>query len=158
MPLNKLHVCNKMGCNELTRNRFCSKHAYIEAEERKRINRNYNQKRTDDKEQAFYKTTIWKQIRKMVLIRDEYLCKDCMRIHKITPAQTVHHIIPLKIMWNQRTNKINLISLCESCHQERHKKMNEKEMSERIIQIIKQHQLREAIRIINELTAPTKNL
>lgn len=158
MPLKKLHVCNKMGCNELTRNRFCSQHAYIEEEERKRINRTYNQKRTDDKEQAFYKTTIWKQIRRMILIRDEFLCMDCKKVKRITAAQTVHHIIPIKIMWNQRTNKINLISLCESCHQERHKKMNEEDMQKKVKEIIKQYQLREAIRIINEITSPNQNL
>ena len=70
---------------------------------------------------------------------------DCKKMHRITPAQTVHHIIPIKIMWNQRTNKINLISLCEACHQERHKRMNEEKMAKKIKEIIKQYQLREAI-------------
>ena len=32
MPLKKLHKCNKLGCNNLTRNRYCKEHEYIELE------------------------------------------------------------------------------------------------------------------------------
>ena len=39
MPLKKLHKCNKLGCNNLTRNRYCKEHEYIELEQKRIINR-----------------------------------------------------------------------------------------------------------------------
>ena len=38
MPLKKLHKCNKLGCNNLTRNRYCKEHEYIELEQKRIIN------------------------------------------------------------------------------------------------------------------------
>ncbi len=52
--------------------------------------------------------------------RDHYLCVDCLRAGKITPAEEVHHIIALTPqtvndpMISLRLD--NLKSLCRECH------------------------------------------
>lgn len=157
MPLKKLHKCNKLGCNNLTRNRFCKEHEYIEREERKAINRRYNQTRTDDREQAFYKTTGWKQARKAALARDNYLCQDCLKMGYIVPAATVHHIIPIKIMWQLRLIIDNMVCLCESCHQQRHRILNEKEIKKMLQKCNIYNDIKKQIMKINSITAPRSN-
>lgn len=52
-------------------------------------------------------------------IRDRYisvhpLCEICQEIGKITPAQEVHHILPLSKGGTSVAE--NLMSLCTSCH------------------------------------------
>jgi len=156
MAQKKLHVCNKLGCNNLTRNRFCELHRYIEKQEKKAIDRRYNQARTDDKEQAFYKTQGWKVVRKKALARDEYLCQDCKKLGQIVPAVTVHHIIPIKEEWSLRLVIENMVCLCESCHQQRHRKLNEAHTKQKIIvvkQTIKQN-IKICIDEINKATEP----
>lgn len=158
MPLKKLHKCNKLGCNNLTRNRYCKEHEYIELEQKRIINRRYNQHRTDDKEQAFYKTTGWKQARKVALARDNYLCQDCLKMGYVVPAQTVHHIIPIKIMWQLRLIIDNMICLCESCHQQRHRKLNEKEIKKMLQNCNIYNDIKKQIMRINSISAPRSNL
>lgn len=69
---------------------------------------------------GFYSSGAWKQIRELAKKRDHYLCVDCLRNGKITPAEEVHHIIPLTPdnindpMIALRLE--NLKSLCRECH------------------------------------------
>ena len=158
MPYKKLHKCNKIGCNNLTRNRYCEKHEYIEIEQKKAWNRKYNSKRDDDKEQAFYKTVGWKQARKVALARDNYLCQDCLKLGVVVPAQTVHHIIPIKVLWQLRLIIDNMISLCESCHQERHRKLNENKIKNILKQCNIENKIDEQISKIGSISSPTSNL
>lgn len=78
----------------------------------------------------FYKSKAWLSKREKILKRDKYLCQECKRYGKITPATTVHHIIPL--MWCLLFNKvlalagINLISLCNKCHDKMHDRQTRK--------------------------------
>lgn len=72
---------------------------------------------------AFYNTTKWKRVRKLCLIRDNYLCK-CGEAanevhHKIhlTPQNVSDSLISL--------NLDNLISLCTSCHNSMHERFSE---------------------------------
>lgn len=52
----------------------------------------------------------WREIRKKVLIRDNFLCRKCGASKKLS----VHHVIPQK---KTRDNSLdNLITLCSSCH------------------------------------------
>ena len=57
--------------------------------------------------------------------RDYYLCADCLRKGIYTPADEVHHIIPLTPEnINDESislNMENLVSLCRDCHEQRHK-------------------------------------
>jgi len=158
MPLKKQHKCNKLGCNNLTRNRFCKEHEYIQIQERKTIDKRYNQVRTDDKEQAFYKTTGWKQARKSALARDNYLCQDCMKLGYVVPAQTVHHIIPIKVMWQLRLIIDNMICLCESCHQQRHRKLGDNKIKKMLQECNIYNDIKKQIMRINSVTSPRSNL
>lgn len=68
----------------------------------------------------FYKSKRWKEKREKILRRDEYLCQECKRYGKATPATTVHHVIPIEQDMSLKLNSNNLISLCEQCHNKMH--------------------------------------
>lgn len=38
-----------------------------------------------------YRTSAWEQVRLFVLARDNFLCQICLREHRLSPADTVHH-------------------------------------------------------------------
>ena len=78
----------------------------------------------------FYKQRKWEEKRKKILRRDEYLCRECKRYGKSTPATTVHHIIPLEQRPELKLNSLNLISLCEACHNQMHDR-NTNELTEK---------------------------
>jgi len=73
----------------------------------------------------FYKTAKWESKRENVLRRDEYLCQECRRYGRTTPATTVHHILPLEQRPDLKLNSQNLISLCEQCHNKMHDRGND---------------------------------
>jgi 5-methylcytosine-specific restriction endonuclease McrA len=81
-------------------------------------------------EHNFYKSAKWKHKREIILKRDEYLCQECKRYGKTTQATTVHHIIPLTwcLIYNiaLALADINLISLCEKCHNKMHDRDSDK--------------------------------
>lgn len=78
------------------------------------------------KADKFYKSAAWRRARRAALIRDMYLCQDCMaarmRGEMIRPrmATVVHHIRPIDQCPALRLELSNLVSLCESCHNKRH--------------------------------------
>lgn len=70
--------------------------------------------------EEFYSSGAWKAVRKQAKKRDHYLCVDCLREGRITPAEEVHHIIALS-QANVNDPRIslnlnNLKSLCKLCH------------------------------------------
>lgn len=67
-----------------------------------------------------YKTKRWERKRAAVLRRDEYLCQECKRYGRTTPANTVHHIHPLEDRPDLALVSENLVSLCEGCHGRMH--------------------------------------
>ena len=75
--------------------------------------------------ERFYKSRAWESCRDSTIRRDAYLCQDCLKAGRITPALEVHHIIPLTphniTDPNVTLNPGNLISLCKACHAARHK-------------------------------------
>ncbi len=68
----------------------------------------------------FYKKPRWKRKRAKILKRDEYMCRECKRYGKTTPATTVHHIHPLDSYPELALVSNNLISLCATCHDAMH--------------------------------------
>ncbi|MNH78584.1 HNH endonuclease [compost metagenome] len=70
--------------------------------------------------QQFYKSRKWKNKRERVLRRDEYLCQECKRYGKATPAATVHHCNPLEYYPELALVSWNLVSLCNPCHDTMH--------------------------------------
>lgn len=73
----------------------------------------------------FYKTTRWKHKRARILKRDEYCCRQCKRYGKNRTATTVHHINPLETYPELRLESWNLISLCSTCHDKMHDRIND---------------------------------
>ena len=76
---------------------------------------------------SYYKRPRWKHKRKVILKRDDYLCRECKRYGRATEATTVHHIIPLAwcLIYKPEfaMTSVNLLSLCK-CHGEMHDKTN----------------------------------
>lgn len=52
--------------------------------------------------------------------RDKYLCRECLRYGKQTPATTVHHIKHYEDFPELAYTDSNLISLCAACHNKAH--------------------------------------
>ena len=125
--------CKHSGCHNLVSGNspFCSKHmadlsAYEEriAKQRSHIKRHqqeYNttvRKQSDErsKRDAFYNHKEWKQLRLVILERDNYLCKYCERFGIIRPAKIVDHIVPGQVAPQLLRDQSNLATICQSCH------------------------------------------
>lgn len=90
-------------------------------EENEEYKRNRNKRRAmknrDNKEQIFYASLSWRQLRKYVLSKCKGICLYCLMEHnRFSTAKDVHHIISLKEDWNKRLDTDNLICLCRECH------------------------------------------
>jgi 5-methylcytosine-specific restriction protein A len=55
----------------------------------------------------------WRHIR-AAYIAAHPLCEECQRAGRLTPAQEVHHILPLSQGGDHRPE--NLMALCKPCH------------------------------------------
>lgn len=76
-----------------------------------------------DYAKAFYKSKKWIRKRELILKRDQYMCRECKRYGKTSPATTVHHVIPLDQRPDLKLNINNLISLCDKCHNQMHNRI-----------------------------------
>lgn len=74
----------------------------------------------------FYNSKEWKRKRKVILKRDDYKCRECRRYGRTTPADTIHHIIPLEEEPGMKLYNDNLISLCNEHHEAMHNKFDNK--------------------------------
>lgn len=68
----------------------------------------------------FYHSLEWQAVRQQVLDRDHYLCQVCKRAGRITPATTVHHIVPVRADYSRRLDPSNLETICKACHNAEH--------------------------------------
>lgn len=106
--------CNHPTCNTLItyNDRYCDKHKPY-------VNDKYNdiRQRNDPEYLRFYKSKAWQNMREIVLMENNYICKLCGR-----QAEMVDHIIPTKIDWSKRLEKENLQPLCNSCHNRKTKR------------------------------------
>lgn len=77
----------------------------------------------------FYRTRIWKRIRREVLESDRHECQWCKIKGRYTPADTVHHVQLLDEHPDLALSKTyvvdgkeqrNLISVCRECHELHH--------------------------------------
>lgn len=76
--------------------------------------------------QAVYSSPEWKLVAKEVWIRDKRTCQRCGLVHKYgMPSFDIHHIVSFENK-ELRTEKTNLILLCEKCHLWTHSKKNKK--------------------------------
>lgn len=116
MALRPLKPCKLRGCHNLTRdkNGYCEEHKDMSS------SKEYNRQRLDRREQSFYNSGAWKKVRGLRLSMDNGLCQHCLREKKVSVADTVHHIQPIKSNWDKRLDIDNLISLCFKCHNKVH--------------------------------------
>ncbi len=105
MPRKPKRPCSYPGCPELTDDRYCEQHQSL-------VNKQYNKYQRDPESNKRYGRS-WKRIRDRY-IKTHPLCEECQRQGRLTPAEEVHHIIPLAN--GGGNNKENLMSLCKSCH------------------------------------------
>ncbi|MFC0188223.1 HNH endonuclease [Fictibacillus aquaticus] len=113
MVVKSKKPCSQPGCISLTRERFCDQHKQDAAKQ-------YDLYQRDSVTTRFYKSMPWRKLRASALNRDNYLCQDCMKKKRLTPAEMVHHEVEVKEDWSRRLDITNLTSLCNSCHNKRH--------------------------------------
>lgn len=70
---------------------------------------------------TFYKSRDWQELRLEALQRDNYLCQECLKRGIITPANTVHHIKPLRVDKSRALQLSNLETVCAGCHNKLHR-------------------------------------
>ena len=69
----------------------------------------------------------------MALHRDNHICQGCLRFKKITLAEEVHHIKPVKDYPEQALELDNLESLCRDCHEGTRQRRSEATYPARVI-------------------------
>lgn len=81
---------------------------------------------SDNDVHKFYCRKEWLEIREKVLKFDHYECQKCKKKGKYRKAILVHHVNHLKDkpslaleMYDEKGER-NLVSLCQSCHEEEH--------------------------------------
>lgn len=112
--------CAVPMCPNLTTEKYCEQHAHKAQEEKAERQRFYDKYIRDEKASEFYHSKEWQAIRLRALERDFYLCQPCLRERRITKADMVHHIVPIKQDWSRRLDLSNLESICISCHNKIH--------------------------------------
>ena len=56
----------------------------------------------------------WRRLREEVLARDDYVCQECARQGRLTPANEVDHIV--NIASGGTDSMANLEAICTPCH------------------------------------------
>lgn len=74
----------------------------------------------DEATKDFYSGSEWRKVRKQALIRDGWICQECLKHGLITNADTVHHIIEVKDDFSKRYDIDNTLSICRGCHNRIH--------------------------------------
>lgn len=105
MPRKPLHPCSCPGCPNLTDKQFCPEHA--------RSQQHLYNKYLRDPETAKRYGRAWRRIRAR-FITAHPLCEQCLKEGRLTPAQEIHHVLPLSEGGTH--DEANLMALCSSCH------------------------------------------
>ena len=112
MGRKPMRECLASGCHNLTREGYCAKHISIKNERHKV----YDRTARDKNAAAFYKSERWRKARELALAMHNGLCQDCLVQGRITDAEMVHHIKPLREYPELATVQSNLKPLCNRCH------------------------------------------
>ena len=107
VPTKPKRPCSYPGCPRLTDGRFCEKHAKLES-------RRYEKYDRDPATRKRY-GRAWKRVRERYIAAHP-LCEKCRERGKLTPAQEVHHLLPLSRGGTH--DESNLMALCKPCHSE----------------------------------------
>ncbi|EMW6123067.1 HNH endonuclease [Enterococcus faecalis] len=120
--------CAIASCNVLIdyNEMYCTKHKQVKQEQAYERNKHYNNTiryAEKNKQYAdFYNSREWKNKRKQILIRDNYICQPCLKKGVIHEANMVHHKTELKDDWEKRLDEENLESVNTICHNKIEKK------------------------------------
>jgi len=106
-----MKLCAHVGCNTLTRERWCAHHKTIHEQQQKQ-SRNQYQRDEHDRE---YHTARWQRFRAWFLRRHP-ICSSCEAQGRIEPATVPHHIVPVK-QGGAMYDEGNLAALCRTCHE-----------------------------------------
>lgn len=80
----------------------------------------YDKYKRNQEAKRFYNSAAWIKCRESVLIRDDYLCQECLKQGILTPADMVHHIKHFLDYPELALDEDNLTSLCNPCHNKEH--------------------------------------
>lgn len=117
MPRKPQRPCSYPGCPNLCDGPYCSDH-------RTNANKNYDRYQRNQATAAIYKSKHWQSTRKKYY-EAHPLCEDCLLEERLTPADEVHHIIPLSA-GGEPYDFSNLRSLCRSCHLKEHHRIGDR--------------------------------
>lgn len=106
MPELAPHPCNKMGCRNLTTDRFCIEH--------KQLNSGWTRYHNGKSRHERGYGSKWDKIRVAIKKRDKGLCQPCLIQGKLTLMHAVDHIVSKAA--GGTDNHSNLQCICESCH------------------------------------------
>ena len=124
MPQRTLRECKHTGCHKLSRSGYCPQHqAEQQAKDKvaKAIRgKQYDKTRRNKDSTTFYKSAAWRLTREKVLIRDNYLCQECLRYGINTFCNIVDHIKELQTHPELALDMNNLTTKCSTCHSRRH--------------------------------------
>ncbi|HEX3017832.1 MAG TPA: HNH endonuclease signature motif containing protein [Caproicibacter sp.] len=116
MPYKPKRPCAYPGCGRLAvREQYCAEHQKV-------MDKRYNQYERDPASNKRYGRS-WKRIRDCY-VREHPLCEMCLKENRFTLVDEVHHIIPIKKGGTNSRN--NLMSLCQSCHNQIHKELGDR--------------------------------
>lgn len=69
----------------------------------------------------FYASKAWRELR-LIVLRDQPLCVDCLAKGLTVEAKHVHHIVELRQDWSRALDQTNLTGLCPACHNAKRRK------------------------------------
>lgn len=75
---------------------------------------NRNRWKYDKEVKAFYNSKVWKELSKIVLLENDYVCEYCGE-----EATMTDHYIPIKRDWLKRLDRNNLKASCKRCNDRR---------------------------------------
>ena len=105
MPRKPRRPCSYPGCGLLTDGQYCDEH--------RKITQDYYNRFERDPDTSKRYGRAWRRIRLQYIMLHP-LCEQCVKENRLTPAEEVHHILPLA---NGGTHDdSNLMALCKSCH------------------------------------------
>ncbi|WP_368652379.1 HNH endonuclease [Ornithinibacillus sp. 4-3] len=95
----------------------------------------YNKYKRDQEAKKFYNSKAWEICRTNVLIRDYYLCQECLKNKLIVVYDVVHHIKSRLEYPELALTEDNLICLCHACHNRIENAVETKEKGIKLIEM-----------------------
>lgn len=84
-----------------------------------------NKKQTyHEKFDAFYNSSLWKDLRARKFYDANGLCEMCLKEKVVRAGREVHHIVPIEDDWSKRLEYDNLILLCPDHHNQMHERIS----------------------------------